>query len=1263
MKARHLFLIGLLGIGLLLILSWLRIRVPTIRAQAPYLEIEPVMKNHHDGERICTSVYTVTNESTMVGAYTHDFYVRGYPPIYWFEDTIPGLGSATYDLADMPSFPDGFRGAATIGADVPFTVTLASCPSEDSAPLISPGTLDFGTDLTELTLSINPENPTDTWSLNESLPWLSLGRTGGTGPDTVTVSVDRSGLSGDTHSGTINGTVGGQAVTVNVTVQAVAPDVTVITPSSGSTVYHSDSLLVKASITLDGQPLGGGSVKGSIDLGGGTAAPIDLYNDGNHEDGAAGDSIYAGRIALYGSLMMPTSGNPYPLTVIAITDSGSASDSVNINMAASDGAPAVALEMSSPSAPDYFAGEQATVTTTLAYPDSSVHTDTAVTLTVTAPDLSVTHVGLTNVANDTWRGTCTLSADEGGITYLDVRADPPGGSGFVDGWGGSQVEVYLGQLVLNVTNPPGTYYRNTAVPLNVCVTTGGQPVENAEVNAEITPEDEGIQLSPIGAGCYGGDYYPTESGAHQVAFAAHVPAYKSGSANGSFVVSADDPALVDVVNDFASNAVNWSEKTMGVAEDVAETGDWFRAKLVSDKIRLMIEFSMDTIGLVKGGSEVKQAVDFKKMGLPGAAELGSAEDKLEVFLEHFVLHSLTEYATERTDEAFMSFAQAPYRYYATGGSPNIQLDRPRDYIETQYATLVPTSTGLLSNFYAPLDSTVTQLQEDIQSRADDVAGNLPSLTAEEEADYINEFACRQSANEWLAYYDMFARSDLMFEVQAKRESMEEDEFRKFVLFLSEAGLKVGLTRFFGKLGNMAADAVLTAYHAYVNNGNIEQDQHFRDMAVGLMQRAHGAQLFIGSNTLSGLNLVEEVTPPQTPGGEIASIDVVRTTPGLSLGFVTRDVYVDLEIENTGDVTADYAIVAYYSVPKGPGSYRQVLEKMNDPSTGEQLSAVTLSPGSSDTVRMYFVEHDGDDFGTPKYGVFLVLYTLTDQGVYVLDVDSIAPFEPRTKVTALAAQGANLRPASSSAVGALGTLSLGDSISETERYPVWAMVGADTDYFTYTLNIAADNPFPMPLAVVISQTVPSTVSVIDPGEGGVSDGEIVWYRVIQPRETVNLRYAFDYSGDYAAEAVLPPVHWSFYDAADDVNVTLSTDAISFHARSPLRAQGTADTIVSPGTQQAVPITVTNMDSGSAQQGDLTLQVRTITGTNVLSTTTHVSLGAGASHDYSLAYTAPDEGVYVLEVSLHYGDEAMLVVYDLLKVGANPVYLPLVLRNRP
>jgi|GEM_PF-1884496 len=92
------------------------------------------------------------------------------------------------------------------------------------AVLVSPGALNFGTDLTKITLTVFPENPTDAWALTDDIPWLTLGDTSGTGQASVTASVDRTGLSEGTYNGTINATVGGKTVTVNVTMEVVIPE-------------------------------------------------------------------------------------------------------------------------------------------------------------------------------------------------------------------------------------------------------------------------------------------------------------------------------------------------------------------------------------------------------------------------------------------------------------------------------------------------------------------------------------------------------------------------------------------------------------------------------------------------------------------------------------------------------------------------------------------------------------------------------------------------------------------------------------------------------------------------------------------------------------------------------------------------------------------------------------------------------------------------------------------------------------------------------
>ena len=87
--------------------------------------------------------------------------------------------------------------------------------------LLSPPRLDFGASLSSMTLTVNTEDPSDAWSLSESIPWLSLSRSSGTGTSTVAATVDRPGLPEGAYTGVINGVVGGETAIVDVSMIVV----------------------------------------------------------------------------------------------------------------------------------------------------------------------------------------------------------------------------------------------------------------------------------------------------------------------------------------------------------------------------------------------------------------------------------------------------------------------------------------------------------------------------------------------------------------------------------------------------------------------------------------------------------------------------------------------------------------------------------------------------------------------------------------------------------------------------------------------------------------------------------------------------------------------------------------------------------------------------------------------------------------------------------------------------------------------------------
>jgi hypothetical protein len=85
---------------------------------------------------------------------------------------------------------------------------------------VSPASLDFGATQTQKTFNIsNAGGGTLTWSISEDKTWLSVSPTSGTGDTTVTVNVDRSGLSPGDYTAGINVSSNGGNETVHVTME------------------------------------------------------------------------------------------------------------------------------------------------------------------------------------------------------------------------------------------------------------------------------------------------------------------------------------------------------------------------------------------------------------------------------------------------------------------------------------------------------------------------------------------------------------------------------------------------------------------------------------------------------------------------------------------------------------------------------------------------------------------------------------------------------------------------------------------------------------------------------------------------------------------------------------------------------------------------------------------------------------------------------------------------------------------------------------
>jgi hypothetical protein len=113
------------------ILTWPHVSTSGVAPGAvnQYLRIEPLYK--YGDLRGCTSVYTITNESSETATTRHDFYDE-YNYVHGFDDLITAKASKAYDLADLVVLPDDYDyvGYALVGSDRPITYTLDPCPRQ-----------------------------------------------------------------------------------------------------------------------------------------------------------------------------------------------------------------------------------------------------------------------------------------------------------------------------------------------------------------------------------------------------------------------------------------------------------------------------------------------------------------------------------------------------------------------------------------------------------------------------------------------------------------------------------------------------------------------------------------------------------------------------------------------------------------------------------------------------------------------------------------------------------------------------------------------------------------------------------------------------------------------------------------------------------------------------------------------------------------------------------------------------------------------------
>ncbi|MBN2391609.1 MAG: PKD domain-containing protein [Anaerolineae bacterium] len=604
--------------------------------------------------------------------------------------------------------------------------------------------------------------------------------------------------------------------------------------------------------------------------------------------------------------------------------------------------------------------------------------------------------------------------------------------------------------------------------------------------------------------------------------------------------------------------------------------------------------------------------------------------------------------------------QAPGLFFATAGDAAEMWANFGDQENVRVhiiETLEPGNEDVFQNeFVDMLQQVVDRSTNDIVYTANDVVNNLPPLSLPEEEAYIRDLAQRSEANNWLGPRGFEYRGSILTSSYEWRSNELVSLFEWIADFVIWNGAKVCAALACDgpcALG-VGALKVLTEFEA--NLEELEQDERMLLLATDLMEMGYWSERSLWSNSLGGMGVIRQAAPPNTPQGEIEQVEFRRGTRQFQMGVWISEysvAYADVTLVNTGTVTASFFPMLYGH--HGPGlidwnDHELVADLFSDPAGGNRLSAVELAPGEQHMVRLALLEeHTGID-DQPRRGstVFLKLFARTDQGVYLVDTreERYAP-QPEVTSRVTGSVSANVQIRYLSSIPMTRAPLAGEPEWEIQ-FPLQVDVGSPPDSGVYNVSITANNPFPEPMTVVISQTVPSGTEVLEVIDGAVGSGEIRWYKVIQPNESVFIGYQFRPDGTFGSEITLPSAHISFYDPADDAIVTLSGSERQIALKPPLYAEGTRPDRLQPDTEVTVPITATNLDVDAAHQGTLSLSLIDLEDREIVSATVEVSLPASLTQTYPLSFTAPiTPGNYVLKVLLTQSSFTSTVIHTFVQ----------------
>ncbi len=974
--------------------------------------------------------------------------------------------------------------------------------------------------------------------------------------------------------------------------------VEILQPTGGQ--FPAGSLLqVVARVSENGTLITDAAVNGAIALNSNEYLHFSLNDLGTNGDQTPGDGVYAAIITLPDATVLPA--GLYTLLVSArrvgangIVSLGNRAMTIEITGAVS-GAPLVSLTLVGPGGSTLTYGDTVTLALTALYPDGVDRPTSQAQVTVRKPDLTEVNVSLNNTGPSAWSGAYTVAV--GGQYLFDARLTPPPGSGFSAGHTSVSVDVQMARFPLVVTphGLPATFARGSSIPLRVAVTSrAGAAITHAMVFAQIGAGGPQVALLHQGNGEYRGYYSAWQAGDFSVTLRAEARFFPPGSTTTSLTVSSASASLLNSISQFSTETQQSLTDIEGTGQTIARDGDWFWNQAPAD--RETRKWDLIVGGLLLGADTVGY---FQRAGLAPRfiKTKWSGSLLFERWLDQMDGRILQGWATRVNHAVVDAIRHGPSHW----GDWHIGYDVMRRAL-IYYAAKISAQTAdnltesaavqiiasqalghdsfLTDTFLRELQTSTSDSRGLISDTARGLTLNLPSPLPAPDSLYQQDLLLRLAANANLVSV-LRQRNLLLFTTYDARH---EPWWRQVLRALLEVIVQGGTIALLNAALDGPAWAITLAvgtaaliYHYWENTRHISEDERMFQFALESMIGAEDTAENVRLNAYSGLAQLQFAETPDVPAGNGQLLRdlsrgqcMIPTTLGC-LYWTEQEALSVIRLTNTGQTTASFQIKALYAFSSGGRVIGVTNEAFRDMATGEAMDSIELAPQAAKEIGLYFKHETQDlrpDNGAP---ITYLIFATNEHGLFHA-YTIVHNFQPQRETTS---DLRRLTVEYHSAVGAAMAERRWalDQADDEIPWPVQSYLGANQHELTQVVYTRVQNPFASPMLATVTQTIPTAITVIDPGGGTFANDQIVWRYVVAPHDVEVLSVRGEVSGAAGSQIALQPAQLSFDLPEYDATVRVTSNALTLTPQAPLYGEAVLPAHVVQET--SIPVTVTNM----------------------------------------------------------------------------------------